>query len=339
MKNILFDLTSRDRLITSMTDTKRALASHTRTHPDFIRLNKPYRRVKGYESYSNVAMEMALLISVADDVGISRFNQTQKEVIYCAKYAATYGAPVYWLDEGLMQAFLQTELPKDISSLRTLVPMMIVMLPPLLKTPDGEPVKFLMFNYLDGCKPSETMYFGRETLVTITDSSQKLRWATILDSGVNYCSTCEIDGDSLIHGDWKVSEGLSFLDFNTDTPTELEFTALVDRIHIHTLFYLMSNGSAAFSPVDAADIIIPQAPRGFKRAEKKEENFLNPVWIGKNYQIRRRKANAADVEAARKNQIHTQSWWRRGHYRHQPVGKRENGETKLIWIPPIFITR
>lgn len=335
----MFDLTNKNRLIDSMTATKRAIASHIRVHPDYTRLNKPYRRVKGYESYSNVAMEMALLISVTEDVGVSRFNQTQKEVIYCAKYAATYGAPVYWLDENLMSAFLQTELPKDISSLRSLAPMIILMLPPLLKTPDGEILKFIMINYIDGNKPSETMHFGRETLISVTDSSEKLRWSTILDSGVNYCSTCEINGDDLIHGEWKMSEGLSLLDFNTDAPTELEFVALVDRIHIHTLFYLMSNGEAALSPVEEEDIVVPPPPKGFKKVQKKDEYFLNPVWVGKNYQIRQRKANAADVESARKNQIHTQSWWRRGHYRHQPVGKREDGETKLIWIPPIFITR
>lgn len=79
---------------------------------------------------------------------------------------------------------------------------------------------------------------------------------------------------------------------------------------------------------------------GFEKKTKSASptNFLNPIWIGKGYKPRQRKASKADEEISRKYQIRTKHFWRKGHYRYVPVGKREEGQRKLKWIKPVLIS-
>ena len=75
-------------------------------------------------------------------------------------------------------------------------------------------------------------------------------------------------------------------------------------------------------------LIVPDKRRGVMGYNTKK---LSPIIIGENYRIKRERVEATGTHAS------PQAHWRSGHWRQQPIGKRENPEYKTIWIEPVLV--
>lgn len=331
--------------LTKVSKDKRAkFNSVIEDSPDFRKIYKPYRKVNNYPDFREVALGLAMSTLSAEAMGLNNVDTTLKEVAYSAKFIAHHPTPVYWLEEKLVEAFLETEIPTSLSLLANpAIPYFILMLPPLLKNPDGELVKFVFIHNLENNSKTQSFEIGDNFLHHINSDKHKLRWVTALSNGSAYSLTVElpeVGTEGLKYGEFEIHPFVNYAGGNQDIFTEKDFTDKVDRLVVNTLLYLKCfNGKALSEDLDAE--VVVAAGKGFGKNNKSASptHFLNPVWIGKGYQPRQRKANKADEEISRKYQIHTKHFWRRGHYRYVPVGKREEGERKLTWIEPVLISR
>lgn len=313
--------------------------------PDFKKIYRPYRRLKGYPDFKDTAAVLAMTIDAAETMGLGAFSTIQKELIFTAKFIAEYGCSVYWVAKDFAQAMLNTDPPRDLSWVKNISPMIVLMLPPGITNPDGETLEFVCVQYLEANKHLPTLDFGDDILTSVNYDKNRLRWSTIMNTIINYSSTCEIpDNESgrLVHGSWEWQAFSKHgIVEKTNNFKEQEFILMVEGLILNTLFYLQSYPQTSITPSTELDyetkMIKGFAP--FKTIKKENANLLAPIWIGKEYKSKAREANKSDLTDARKYNIHTRTWWRRGHYRHVAVGKREDGERKLIWVEPVFISR
>lgn len=75
-------------------------------------------------------------------------------------------------------------------------------------------------------------------------------------------------------------------------------------------------------------LIVPDKKRGVMGYNPKK---LSPIIIGENYRIKRERVESTGTHAS------PQTHWRSGHWRQQPIGKRDNPEYKTIWIEPVLV--
>lgn len=311
---------------------------------DFRKIYKPYRKVNNYPDFREAANGLAMSTLSAEAMGLNNVDTTLKEVAYSAKFVAHHPTPVYWLEEKLVEAFLETEIPTNISLLENpAIPYFILMLPPLLKNLDGELLKFVFIHNLENNSKTESFKFGDNFLHHINSDKHKLRWVTALSNGSAYSVTVElpeVGTESLKYGEFEIHPFVSSAGVNQDVFTEKDFTDKVDRLVVNTLLYLKCFNEKALSE-DLDTSVVVAAGKGFGKNNKAASHttLLNPVWIGKGYKPIQRKASKADEEISRKYQIHTKYFWRRGHYRYVLIGKREDKQRKLTWIEPVLISR
>lgn len=331
--------------LTKISKAQRAeINSVIENSPDFHKIYKPYKKVKNYPDFREAANGLAMSTLTAVAMGLNNIDTTLQEVAYSAKFVASYPTPVYWLEEKLVEAFLETEIPANLSLLEDpAIPYFILMLPPLLKNPDGELLKFVFIHHLEKDSKTESFEFGDNFLHHINCGKDKLRWVTALSNGGAYSMTVELPEfgtESLKYGEFEIHPFVHYAGVNQDVFTENDFIDSVNKLVINTLLYLKCFNEEAFSE-DVDTEIVVAAGMGFGKKNKPASptNLLNPVWIGKGYEQRQRKANKADDEISRRYQIHTKHFWRRGHYRYVPIGKREEGQRKLTWIEPVLISR
>lgn len=311
--------------------------------PDFKKIYRPYRKLKGYPDFKDTAAVLAMTIDAAETLGLSGFNTIQKELIFTAKYIAQYSCSVYWIAKDFVCAMINTDPPRDLSWLKKISPMIVFMLPPGIKNPDGETVEFVCVQYMEANQVAISFKLKNQILDSINYDKNRLRWSTILNGTINYSSTSEIpenETGKLIHGHWQHSTNYYGGYVKTEVSAEQQFISTVENLVLNTLFYLQSYPESVAEPtLEDYEVKVTKGFGAPKTKTKENECVLSPIMVGKEYQVKARSANKSDLGDARKYNIHTSTWWRRGHYRHVAVGKREDGERKLIWVEPVFISR
>ncbi len=343
IRDLILDLRNPDArkksIVKARNTLRDAFSKDKRFQEIYQSIYKPYKRIKGYPSFVDVAIELAMMLRAAEDLGLNRFDLVQKEIIFSAKYISTYGSPVYWLDKKLAESFLLTDTPSDLQGIIDVIPHMILMLPPILQNPDGDNLEFLFVHCIKKEHFIESFDMGKEMLHHINQDSDRIRWITSLRSASGYSMTIEIpdDGQGFYSGDFSISNRLGLFSANTDIKTEEEFTGAVRRLVVNSLLYMKAYKDTAFTEENVIEEI--SSGSGFSKSKKEEEYKLNPVWIGKDYKPKHRQADKSDEESARKYDIHTKSFWRRGHYRQVHYGKKEDSQRRLVWIEPVLITR
>ena len=71
-----------------------------------------------------------------------------------------------------------------------------------------------------------------------------------------------------------------------------------------------------------------------KRHKTDQRPWIAPRWLGKHFQTRsgnRKPSNGVEPEYS------VSAHWRRGHWRNQPFGPKDQHQTKLIWLEPALI--
>lgn len=338
-------LDSHDRLL-----IYKEMMEHSRTTSYYKDFNKKYKKIKGYTDFSEVAARLAYFTWMARTSEFKMFSEEDKTITSAIIYAEIlrqYNFQVYWLDKTLLDSFLITDTPRNLSDLEIMIPRFILMLPPVLKNPEGFFVDWLYFVYVPKIGMPKEIKLENFTIFGTRDDNDeydKLHWTTMLISGETYSSTVEIrpnEKEPIAHGEFSFSPTMDFV-HNASPDKEKEFTKMIERILVNTLLYLQLKPDDKIE--ESETLLLDTSGRGFNQKKKllepPPEYFLNPVWIGKGYKPQKKKLSKKDFdEEARKYQIHTKSFWRRGHYRRVPIGKREDGQYKLVKIDPVLITR
>lgn len=240
------------------------------------------------------------------------------------------GFASYCLDEKLFDALNNTHLPQDLLEIKRVIPMGLLFLPPKLRNPDGQILKWVLFYHQLPEDTIATIQLKNFSLNIIPHRENALSWMTIFDDGCQYASSNSLHferGNFADEENFFVNEILQYEGKNIDTKTEKEFGDKVTQLLIQTLLYLQIN------PQDQKRAGYPQLHHPAKGVSKKQK--LTPIIIGRNYQVKTEKSSSRSVEpSARKSPI---THWRRGHWRNQPYGARDNPQCKPLWIEPFLV--
>jgi hypothetical protein len=184
----------------------------------------------------------------------------------------------------------------------------------------------------------------------------KLRWATMLPSGIIYSNLIGLErgeDNKPISGDLTINDIFKVMEQNIDVDTESQFIQKVDNLILQTLLFLQTR----------PDDVVAEIPesKGFSQSPKGKQK-LAPIWIGYRYEIQKelhkkrlplsespqyRKRQSAGgcydgnkphgfSQSPQQRQRQSAGWWRRGHWRRVPIGKREENLRDWRWIEPTW---
>jgi hypothetical protein len=248
--------------------------------------------------------------------------------------------PVFAITKELASAFLQTDLPAHVCSVKKSFNTALFLLPDVnLKTPDGYPVQWAFTSHFQKGETINTL--PKSALVGFNDDVarkldrikspplevSKLRWVSQVGHlATIYSSIMELpeDGDKPITGNIDFGGNLEFWGENVNPVTEQEFTRTVDKLLLQTLLYLQLKPDAVSSTPPSSQ----QSGNGFRKKGDPHQP-LEPIWIGKDYKPQRIKHPQGSHASPR---LH----WRRGHWKRVPVGEGRQGR-KWVWIEPTLI--
>lgn len=308
----------------------------------FKKIYKKYPLVPDFTPFENIASRLTALVALADFFGIKSMasDSTIVNMILSAKLTELDPTPVYWLDKKLMEAFLNTDLPKDLYFIKKVLPRFILMTPKVLKSHEEAFLDFVIVEQYDNeVEQTRPIKFKTDAInIIIEPSCKKVSWRTVMSNEVVYTSTVELVPDeeySVRHGEFHYEKTFKF---STAEPgLDKEFSRIVEKIVLLTLIYLQTENNQN----NASEIqqIITKGS-GFGKNAKKPIEIHKPIWIGKGYQTETRKPiNEIEERESRKYDIHTHDFMRRGHLRRVVVGKREDNQREWRWIPPVRIIR
>jgi hypothetical protein len=241
---------------------------------------------------------------------------------------ASLDVPVYWLKRDLLTAFLRTDLPELIYGMKQVIRHGLLMLPNQqeLISPDGEAVQWVQFSHFLAEDFENTIEVSPNVQLDSKEKVDKLRWATMLSSGIIYSNLIGLErgeDNKPISGDLTINDIFKVMEQNTDVDTETQFIQKVDNLILQTLLFLQTR----------PDDVVAEIPesKGFSQSPGKQK--LAPIWIGYRYQIQKERSPLGE---SGQRQRQSAGWWRRGHWRRVPIGKREENLRDWRWIEPTW---
>jgi len=243
------------------------------------------------------------------DADIFEMDFTHRTSLIILDRAYQKGFGSYWLSESLFDAFCNSQLPNTVGQLKQVIPSGVLLLPPKLKNPDGQSLKWLCFFHRladQTIAPIEIMSGRLEIGVAAEDT---LSWFTVFDDGTQYGVHRCLKVDENLQLDYQhenemfIDRDLALTGLNTVVETEKEFTDQVTDLLLQTLLYLQQKSDFLASPSRSL------TERGFSKKQK-----LTPYIIGRDYRVKGLPKNKLFIL---KNNNHSRS-----------VGGRDR------WLPP-----
>lgn len=313
---------------------QRDLLKHIKEEtPYYKHLTKDFPKVKGYPNYEKaVTSRLACLLYGFNKLIPSEQlgkDKTLEQGCLTASLMASIEVPIYWLKRDLLTAFLRTDLPKLIYGMKRVIRHGLLMLPNQqeLISPDGEVLEWIQFSHFLAEDFENTIEISSKIQLDSQEKVDKLRWATMLSSGIIYSNVIGLEpgeDNKPISGDLIVNDIFKVTEQNTDVETETQFIQKVDNLILQTLLFLQTK----------PDDVIAQMPESQGLGQSKGKQKLAPIWIGYRYQIQ--KERSLSDETLQQRQRQSAGWWRRGHWRRVPIGKREENLRDWRWIEPTW---
>ena len=277
-----------------------------------------YSNIKGYADYDSVTNYL--------NYKLREKSSESLENLYNRSLCSPIGC--YWLNKNLMNSFYQSDIPRNIKDFKITIPLGLIFFPLEEKNDFFKCILFshdkLNVNHCEGCK-ERTEYllkeYGFDAEKDGIQSTQIIRWiATEKDhTAEGTFSFIVFDNGQTIICEPSFEEG-----------TSIDSKKSMLKLHsvlIQILLYLQ------IKPEEAKEIL--ESAANPQLIGEGRNSRLTPTIIGKDYQIKRIKGDNSDnfsIEGAVKA-----THFRRGHYRYQPIGNRENPDHKLVWIEPVLV--
>jgi hypothetical protein len=283
-----------------------------------------YRHLKGYVEYDDVMFEIARIRYSYDSYPIDFFQTDfvhKNCLLTIADFLANDFKPL-WLSPNLFQAFQHTDIPSQLQSFHRVVKNGILFLPYGLKTPDGADIRWVIFSHNLATDIFPDVNIRNNILTTYKNNYDSLTFSCYDSDRYQYSSNRAL---YLIDGKLNTEQGKdNFIirtDERTDENVEKKFMETLFNLIINTLIYLQTY----------EEKIITE-PTKINKNKAPNKNKLEPYIVGENYKTKTLVEKINNKIGAKKTQH-----WRRGHYRNQICGKRNNPDHKLVWIEPVLI--
>ena len=115
---------------------------------------------------------------------------TNKQALIVLNQAYNQGFKSFWLSQKLFEAFCHSQLPQTLVEFKRVIPVGLLLLPPMLKNPDGQLVKWIMFHHRLAQEPILPIALPKANIEIVSSNLDSLTWFTILDDwtlyGVNH---------------------------------------------------------------------------------------------------------------------------------------------------------
>lgn len=239
-------------------------------------------------------------------------------------------APVIFIDKELLEVMLHTDISKDIcQSIKQIYPDMVLMLPQERLIIDNVDISAIYIKFTlasNGYKKhplSQPANYEKNTLYSAypikdvkidTKETQLNIVAFARDSTKYLCGTIALDPSKD-----------DYLNLASDTQNKNIAEAL--RAIVIQAYLIMEHKPE-------------MATESCYKPQTKQENRqcrLNPLeatrWLGKNYSLRKEYNQKEASSFGTKQKI----YWRRGHWRQQRYGSKDNPTIKTIWIEPYLV--
>jgi hypothetical protein len=330
-----------DKEVREIKELAEANARQTQFYKRLVK--RTYRRIKGYVDYKQVAVDLSThLMCLETGFELRGFSDSAWNAMSHSAWMAYEHPifPVFAITKELAEAFLQTDLPTHVCSVKKSFNTALFLLPNLdLRTPDGYSVQWAFTSHFQKGETISTL--PKAALAGFNDDIarkldrikspplevSKLRWVSQVGRlATIYSSIIELpeDGDKPVSGDIVFGGNLDLWGENTDAALEQQFTRSVDKILLQTLLYLQ------LKP-DAASVTPPsshQAGSGFK-GKSDPHQPLEPIWIGKDYKPQ-------STGRSRGSHASPRLHWRRGHWKRVAVGEGRS-DRRWVWIEPTLV--
>ncbi len=299
-----------------------------------IKANLNYKDVKGYISNEALVKQLALQLYLMAETQMPSLDRYQILLISALDFIYQENVPCYWVKEDLIKALINTELPKHWVDLKPFVTKGLFIFPQgLIKNPEDCNLNWIYFQYFPQDYLRPEIEFKAINVTSLPYKETSVQWITHLKDDSVYSSTISLTPDE--NGEPKYRD-IAITDLakslyqkdNITKDDEVTFIKKIDNLCFQLMLYMMAK----------PDSLVVQSGLGSTRAGKtKNARLRNPVWIGKDFKIKREtNCNTTKNPGSGSSKI---THWRRGHWRNQPLGKRNKPEPeyKQIWIEPILI--
>ncbi len=302
-----------------------------------------YRRIKGYIDYKEIAVKLANhLMCLEAGFELKGFSDSAWNAISHSAWIAYENPvfPVFAITKELAEAFLRTDLPAHVCSVKKTFDTALFLLPNVnLKTPDGYLIEWAFASHF--LKGQTTATLPKSALDGFSDDVvrkleriespplevSRLRWVSEVGNlATIYSSIMELpeDGDKPVTGEIVFGGNIDSLGKNTDAKTEQQFTTTVDKLLLQTLLYLQLKPDSVSATAPSSH----QSGSGF-RGKADPHQRLEPIWIGRDYQPQVLGRSHGSHSSPR---LH----WRRGHWKRVAFGEGRM-ERRWQWIEPTLV--
>jgi hypothetical protein len=186
-----------------------------------------------------------------------------------------------------------------------------------------------MFHHRLASEPILPIILPKAKIQVFSKPIDSLTWFTILDDwtmyGVNRPLRIEENRFNYQFDAFHINETLQYSGKNIETATEKEFSDKITDILIQTLLYFQLNKK---------ELELVKTSTHSPSSSDSTKQKLNPIIIGSNYQAKAQTSVEKVTTGTRKSPI---THWRRGFYRWQPYGSKEQAKYKLNWIEPVLV--
>ena len=310
--------------------------SLTRKSPFFAKFNQlKYKSPKGYIEYETATFQLARLLTCCQFIPPANIEQdfSQTIALIILNQAYQQGFAAYWLAENLFDAFNNTNLPTQLGEIKRVIPCGLLFFPPKLKNPDGQALKWIMFYHHLAGEKFLPIPLPNSELQVATPQAEQLAWFTVLDDKTQYAISRELKFEagnlSYDSDNFYINETLEYEGKNIATQTEKDFCDRVTELLIQVLLYLQ------LKPEVVQPVTVSSVPRRSQKVSKKQK--LAAKIIGSDYQVKSERIQSSSGGiGTRKSPI---THWRRGFYKWQPIGSRQESQRKhkLIWVEPVLV--
>ncbi len=200
--------------------------------------------------------------------------------------------------------------------------------PKLIKSPDNLWLEWFYFEYTYENEQRCPIEIDNFKIHRQPSKIPKLTWVTVLSDGTIYSSTINLEQKSFDlkrHENIAIDNSVAWGNKNTDPSIEVQFTKAVENLCFQILLYMTSVPSTRSNSTASHR----KAPRG--RLPKSHPR--QPKWIGKEYQLKKQTVRKSETSIYHLPRVHH----RRGHWKNQPIGSRQNHQSKVIWIEPTVV--
>lgn len=261
---------------------------------------RPVIHVDGYEDYEKVCGHVAdIYFSGREEELRQKLVTNSKDSIYITLYTlykvGDAKCPAYWVSQELLTALMQSEIDVEIDSLHWAIKTGMFMLPlGVITSPEDRSIHTIFWYY---------------------DAADQILYWAATDGGSFFCRKFQIN-DNLKKVTYADAQ-----DYNPQVITS--FNEYLQAIFLRLILIMECRPDL----VDTESQTI-SVNKGF--AKDKARNFYEPLWIGKNYAIKRDMEDKGGTHASPR--VH----WRRGYLRNQPYGQGRQ-QRKLVWIEPVLV--